>query len=75
MTITCNACGLDEAAELVDAKDDGSGDYTIMHCIRCYGMGYDMLDPAHASLSLQPSLAWLYEVWIEFFRLRDVIWC
>ncbi len=69
--IRCDGCGVEEAAELVDAKDDGTGNFTVMQCIACYGPGYDMLSEAHASLSRQPHLRPLYEEHIAARRTRE----
>lgn len=36
-TAACDKCGEETDINLLDAKDDGSGDYTILHCEKCYG--------------------------------------
>jgi hypothetical protein len=37
----CDRCGKPTPIELLDARDDGTGDFTIMQCRRCYGPGWD----------------------------------
>lgn len=77
-TIICDACGLPEIVELIDAKPTGGdweGDYDRNECIACYGSGYDMLSWSHKVLSVRPELAGLYDAYIEPRRLAGVVWC
>lgn len=36
----CHECGRPTPLALLDAKDDGSGDFSILHCKACYGPGW-----------------------------------
>lgn len=36
----CHKCGTPTPLPLLDAKDDGTGDYNILECERCYGPGW-----------------------------------
>ena len=36
----CHACGTLTDINMLDAKDDGTGNYTIMQCRKCYGPGW-----------------------------------
>lgn len=36
----CGSCGQLTALDLLDAKDDGTGNFTILHCRACYGPGW-----------------------------------
>lgn len=64
-TITCMACGKPEHADLIDAKDEGTGNYTILHCIACYGPGWLPACGSRESwkVSVQPSLRRHYIAW------------
>jgi hypothetical protein len=39
-TIKCAKCGTPTPIDEIDAKDDGTGNYTILECGKCYGPGY-----------------------------------
>lgn len=39
-TQLCSKCGLPTHINDLDAKDDGTGNYTILECGDCYGPGY-----------------------------------
>ncbi|MBS4048338.1 MAG: hypothetical protein KG075_18475 [Alphaproteobacteria bacterium] len=39
-TEPCHGCGRTTPLDLLDAKDDGSGDFSILHCKACYGPGW-----------------------------------
>lgn len=47
----CSTCKTPTHIDLLDAKDDGTGDYTILECRECYGPGwvpgpsYQQLEP------------------------------
>jgi NAD-dependent SIR2 family protein deacetylase len=36
----CHACGGRFHIDELDAKDDGTGNYTILECRECYGPGF-----------------------------------
>lgn len=36
----CHKCGEMTHIEDLDGKDDGTGDFTILECGKCYGPGY-----------------------------------
>ena len=36
----CHSCGKANHIHLIDAKDDGTGNYTILECQDCYGDGW-----------------------------------
>jgi len=36
----CHGCGTPTHIDLLDAKDDGTGDFTILECRKCYGPGW-----------------------------------
>lgn len=38
--IACQSCGKEWHPLLIDAKDDGTGNFTILHGPCCYGPGY-----------------------------------
>ena len=38
--IPCHSCGALTHLEDIDGKDDGSGDFNILECEKCYGEGY-----------------------------------
>lgn len=37
---TCSKCGKIMPLDLLDAKDDGTGNYNILECQDCYGPGW-----------------------------------
>ena len=39
-TFPCSACGKPTHIDLLDAKDDGTGNYVIFECEPCYGPGW-----------------------------------
>jgi len=39
-TLPCSKCGEQTPAYLLDVKDDGTGNFTILECERCYGPGW-----------------------------------
>ena len=39
-TAKCHKCGETMHIDLLDAKDDGTGNYTILECRECYGPGW-----------------------------------
>lgn len=41
--LTCDSCNITLPHYLIDGKDDGTGNYTILHCRKCYGSGWDSL--------------------------------
>lgn len=38
--INCSKCKTPTPIELLDAKNDGTGNYTILECRTCYGPGW-----------------------------------
>lgn len=36
----CMACGASTHIHMLDAKDDGTGNFTILECEACYGPGW-----------------------------------
>ena len=36
----CHKCGEQTEIDLLDSKDDGSGNFTILECRHCYGPGW-----------------------------------
>lgn len=41
--IQCSACGRMTPPTLIDAKDDGTGNFTVLECPACYGEGWQPL--------------------------------
>lgn len=39
-TMACRKCGRQTDIALLDAKDDGTGNFTLLECQRCYGEGW-----------------------------------
>lgn len=39
-TAPCHTCGALTPIDELDAKDDGTGNYTILECEKCYGPGW-----------------------------------
>ena len=37
----CHKCGTPTHINLLDAKDDGTGNFTILECETCYGPGWE----------------------------------
>lgn len=54
----CARCRRPTHIDLLDAKDGGDGDYTILECPACYGPGYV---PALAS-------QWPWAIWLWLWR-------
>jgi hypothetical protein len=61
--IACDKCGKPEHLELLDSKDDGSGNFTILQCVACYGPGWNPMATRSFSKSTRPDLAPLYNAW------------
>jgi len=38
--LDCSKCGKPTPIDLLDAKDDGTGNFTILECQSCYGPGW-----------------------------------
>ncbi len=38
--INCDKCGEPTPINLIDGKDDGTGNFTILECRSCYGPGW-----------------------------------
>jgi hypothetical protein len=38
--LSCDACGTLTHIDLLDGKDDGTGNFTILECRKCYGPGW-----------------------------------
>jgi hypothetical protein len=52
--LRCHACRRPTRADLIDAKDDGSGDFTVLHCRACYGDGWSPMVAAWAQVTDPP---------------------
>ena len=61
--LRCNACGKDENIDLIDTKDDGTGNFTILHCIACYGPYWAPATMCSLSQSIRPDLKALYDAY------------
>ena len=59
---TCDKCGKQENINLLDSKDDGSGDFTILECIACYGSLWQPCGSAFEE-SIRPELTKMYLNW------------
>ncbi len=66
-TIRCHGCGREEDAHLIDVQDDGTGNFTVMKCVACYGPNWCPVGSDSFRLSVCPDLAPLYEA----FRRRE----
>ena len=44
-TLNCAACRRPTVVELIDGKDDGTGNFTVLHCPDCYGPGWAPIGP------------------------------
>lgn len=71
--IRCDACGREEHADLIDTKDDGTGNFTIMECIACYGEDWLPMDgsPESWKVSVRPDLAPYYRQWRDSAAFLD----
>jgi hypothetical protein len=67
-TLACGACGRIENIDLIDAKDDGTGDYVVFECIACYGEGWAPAVTGALRLSVCPDLKPHYERYREASR-------
>jgi hypothetical protein len=70
MTLTigqCHICGCHENIELLDARDDGTGQFELIECIACYGPGWLPTGGVEISESLCLDLQPFYAV----FRVED----
>jgi hypothetical protein len=54
--LNCHQCHQPTDARLIDGKDDGSGNYTILLCPDCYGPGWL---PQSMKDARRNSAAWL----------------
>lgn len=52
--LRCDGCGRLTRIDLIDGKDDGSGDFNILHCPNCYGAEYNPLSEEWAKLHHPP---------------------
>ena len=62
--LRCDACGKDENIALIDAKDDGIGDFTRFECIACYGPDWEPMAMVYLSQSIRPDLRPLYDAYV-----------
>lgn len=53
---TCTGCGRVENLDLLDGKDDGTGDFTLLECVACYGPGWLPAVSLDAHASVRPDL-------------------
>lgn len=51
---TCDACGRVTDIDLLDAKDDGTGDFAVLACERCYGPDWEPATMGTRPLPLLP---------------------
>lgn len=61
----CTKCNVLENINLLDGKDDGSGDFNLLECIRCYGPDWLPTSECDIRYSAQQSYADDYERWDE----------
>lgn len=61
----CTKCGRPENINLLDGKDDGTGDFNLLECIRCYGEDWAPCGYTHLGQSIRSDLSDAYEHWLE----------
>lgn len=62
-TMACHGCGIEESINLIDGKDDGTGNFNRLECVKCYGPGWNPCAIEHIAESVQPSLRPFYDGW------------
>ena len=55
-TARCSTCGIEENVDLLDGVDDGSGDFTLLGCVRCAGPDWLPAIALEAHRSVAPAL-------------------
>ena len=55
-TATCSHCGVVENIDLLDGMDDGTGDFTLLGCVRCAGPDWLPAISLDAHRSVAPGL-------------------
>lgn len=60
----CHTCKKPEHINLLDTKDDGTGNWTICECITCYGPGWNPYSIVCIDTqSVRPDLRPFYDEW------------